>query len=216
MVNRRISNDLKDCALRLWNHGWELADICEAFGVSERSCYRWRRIFEECGTTTKPRSPLTGRTRTITRALLTAIEDLFTVDSDLFLDEVCTWLAVSHDIVVSTSTLSRNLKEAGLTRKILRKLASERDEARREEFRESHRNDFIGDGSEFVVIDETSKNDRTYARHYGRAPRGHRAHLLQAWAQPPTDRVLPRHLLTAFHPTSQPWIAARPSLHHRS
>ncbi|KAG2126955.1 hypothetical protein DEU56DRAFT_689232, partial [Suillus clintonianus] len=119
MVNRRISNDLKDCALRLWNHGWELADICEAFGVSERrglrSCYRWRRIFEECGTATKPPSPLTGRTRTITRALLTAIEDLFTVDSDLFLDEVCTWLAVGHDIVVSTSTLSRNLKEAGLT-----------------------------------------------------------------------------------------------------
>ncbi|KAG2150764.1 hypothetical protein DEU56DRAFT_869105 [Suillus clintonianus] len=168
MVNRRISNNLKDCALRLWNHGWELADICEAFGVSERSCYRWRRIFEEC-------------------ALLMAIEDLFTVYSDLFLDEVCTWLAVSHDIVVSTSTLSRNLKEAGLTCKILRKLASERDEARREEFKASLRNDFIGDGSEFVVIDETSKNDRTYARHYGRAPRGHRAQLTDVFVQ--GDRI---------------------------
>ncbi|KIK31478.1 hypothetical protein CY34DRAFT_29068, partial [Suillus luteus UH-Slu-Lm8-n1] len=62
------------------------------------------------------------------------IEDIFAVDSDLFLDEVCTWLAAEHDIIVSTSTLSRNLNEAGLTRKILRKLASERDEARREEF----------------------------------------------------------------------------------
>ncbi|KAG2749004.1 Homeodomain-like protein, partial [Suillus brevipes Sb2] len=115
MVNRRISNDLKDCALRLWDHGWDLEDICEAFGVSERSCYRWRRIFEECGTATKPPSPLTGRTRTITRALLMAVEDLFAEDSDLFLDEVCTWLAIEHDIIVSTSTLSRNLKDAGLT-----------------------------------------------------------------------------------------------------
>jgi hypothetical protein len=61
--------------------------------------------------------------------------------------------------------------------KVLQKLACERDEVRREEFRASLRNDFIGDGSEFVVIDETSKNDHTYARHYGRAPRGHRAHL---------------------------------------
>ncbi|KAG1853998.1 hypothetical protein F4604DRAFT_1591383, partial [Suillus subluteus] len=61
IVNQRISNDLEDCALRLWNHGWESEDICEAFGVSERSCYRWRWIFEECGTVTKPPSTLTGR-----------------------------------------------------------------------------------------------------------------------------------------------------------
>ncbi|KAG2756832.1 hypothetical protein P692DRAFT_201698806, partial [Suillus brevipes Sb2] len=108
-------------------------DICEAFGVSERSCYRWRWIFEECSTATKPPSPLTGRTRTITRALLMAVKDLFAEDSDLFLDEVCTWLAIEHDIIFSTSTLSRNLKDAGLTRKVLRKLTSERDEVCRQE-----------------------------------------------------------------------------------
>ncbi|KAG1755117.1 uncharacterized protein EDB91DRAFT_1027794, partial [Suillus paluster] len=102
-------------------------DINEALGISGRSCYRWRWIFEEFGAVTRPLSPVTGRTRTITRALLTAVEDIFAVDSDLFLDEVCTWLALRHDIIVSTSTLSRNLKEAGLTHKTLRKLASERD-----------------------------------------------------------------------------------------
>ncbi|KIK31479.1 hypothetical protein CY34DRAFT_103245, partial [Suillus luteus UH-Slu-Lm8-n1] len=37
--------------------------------------------------------------------------------------------------------------------------------------------------SEFIVIDETSKNDRTYARHYGRAPRGHRAQLTDVFVR---------------------------------
>ncbi|KAG1723224.1 hypothetical protein EDB19DRAFT_2043847 [Suillus lakei] len=141
MVNRRISNNLKDCALRLWDHGWELEDIYEAFGISR-------------GTATVGDGSL--------RTLLTAVKDLFAEDSDLFPDEVCTqWLAIEHDIIVSTSTLSLacNLKDAGLTRKILRKLASERDEACRQEFKASLHNDFIGDGLKFVVIDETSKND---------------------------------------------------------
>ncbi|KAG1745471.1 uncharacterized protein EDB91DRAFT_1270046, partial [Suillus paluster] len=115
MVNRRISSDLKECALQLWDHGWELKDISEALGISGRSCYRWRRIFEEFGTAMKPPSPLTGHTQTITRALLMAVEDLFATDSDLFLDEVCTWLAVEYNIIVSTSSLSCNLKNAGLT-----------------------------------------------------------------------------------------------------
>jgi hypothetical protein len=95
MVNHRISDDLKETALRLW----ELKDtICEALHVSERSCYRWRCIFEEFGTATKPPAPLTYRTRIIMRALLTDVEDLFVEDSELFLDEVCTWLVVQYNI----------------------------------------------------------------------------------------------------------------------
>ncbi|KAG2741767.1 hypothetical protein P692DRAFT_201726212 [Suillus brevipes Sb2] len=172
MVNRRISKDLKECALRLWDHGWELKDICEAFGVSRRSCYRWQQIFEEHGAVEKPPSPLIGRTRTITRALLMAIQDLFSEESDLYLDEVCTWLAFEHDIIISPSALSRNLEQA-----VLQKLAIERDEACRQEFKDSLQNHFIGDGSEFVVLNETSKNEHTYARLYGRAARGKRAML---------------------------------------
>jgi len=105
------------------------------------------------------------------------MEDMFFEDPDLYLDEICTWLTVEHDIFISTSSLSRTLNSVGLSRKILQKLASERNEACREEFQDYLRDNFIGDGSEFVVIDETSKNERTYARHYGRAPRGKRAQL---------------------------------------
>ncbi|KAG1844619.1 hypothetical protein DFJ58DRAFT_717593 [Suillus subalutaceus] len=107
MVNRRISKDIKECALRLWDHGWDLEDIAEALGVSRRSCYCWLL----------PPSPLVGRTRTITRALLTAVEDIFTEDPDLFLDEVCMWLAVEHNIIITSSAIG---KRAQLTNVFVR------------------------------------------------------------------------------------------------
>jgi len=37
MGNRRISSDLKECALNLWDKGWELEDITDALLVSQAS-----------------------------------------------------------------------------------------------------------------------------------------------------------------------------------
>lgn len=177
MVNRKISTDMKECGLRLWDCGWDIQDICFALHVSQSSLYRWRRIFAEHGSVNRPPSPITGRKRLINRAVLTAIHTIYSEDSDLYLDELCTLLAIQHDIIVSKPTLCRNLTQAGLTRKVLRKLAIERDEILREEWRRSVREDFSGDGSEFVFVDESSKNDLTYARRYGRAMSGHPAIL---------------------------------------
>src|SRR6202453_2632201 len=183
MGNRRISADVKECALRLWDFGWELEDICWALMVSRRSIYRWRLIFEEYGSVKRPPSPLLGPTRILTRALITACQTLYESDSDLYLDEVVTWLAITHDIVISTATLSRNLTEAGLTRKMLHKIAIERDELLRQEWCDSIRTNFQGDGSEFVCLDETSKNELSYARRYGRSLAGERAHLTDVFVR---------------------------------
>ena len=38
MGNRKISNDLKEGALNLWNWGWDLEDITDALLVSQRIC----------------------------------------------------------------------------------------------------------------------------------------------------------------------------------
>jgi len=38
-------------------------------------------------------------------------------------------------------------------------------------------NDFLPDGSQFICLDETSKNELTYARKYGCAYSGERAEL---------------------------------------
>ncbi|KIM62379.1 hypothetical protein SCLCIDRAFT_38492, partial [Scleroderma citrinum Foug A] len=65
----------------------------------------------------------------------------------------------------------------GLTCKILHKLASERDEQRQQDFQQLILHMFQGDGSEFIFVDETSKDKRTWARHYGHAMSGAHASL---------------------------------------
>ncbi|KAG1718498.1 hypothetical protein EDB19DRAFT_1920497 [Suillus lakei] len=153
--------------------GWDIEDICDALGVSCASVYRWEAIFTEYGTVKCPPSPIRGQQlHILTRALMTACEDLFAEESDLYLDEVVMWLNLTHDISISVSTLCHNLKEAGLTRKLLHKLAVERDEQHHNEWRESLRTNFAGDGSEFVFVDEVSKNEKTWACQYGRAMMG--------------------------------------------
>ncbi|KAF8972450.1 hypothetical protein BDZ97DRAFT_1612960, partial [Flammula alnicola] len=153
MVNRRISPDLKECALTLWEKGWEMMDIVDVLSVSRASIYRWQAIFEEFGSVNRPPSPLRGRCRILTRAILTAIHELHHDDPDLYLDELALWLAIHHDTIISISALQRNLEETGLSRKVMQKIAQERDEELREEWRELLRSEaFSGDGSEFDVF----------------------------------------------------------------
>jgi len=111
MPNHCISPDLKECALCLWEIGWSIEDICFVLGVSRSSLYRWQAIFNDLGTVTRPPSPLRGPTQILTHALLTACQDLFAQDSDLYIDEVITWLALVHNIEISPTTLRHNLEE---------------------------------------------------------------------------------------------------------
>ncbi|KIM66080.1 hypothetical protein SCLCIDRAFT_39391, partial [Scleroderma citrinum Foug A] len=116
MGNCHISEDVKQIALKLWNQGWEAEDICDILDISCASLYRWQAIFEEHSSVVRPPSPLKGQgTRILTCALIQACQDLFSRESDLYLNEVIAWLALEHDIVISISTLARNLTEVGLT-----------------------------------------------------------------------------------------------------
>jgi len=115
MVYRPISPDLKECALSLWDKGWEIYDICDALGMHKASLYRWKKILEVHGSVNRPPSPLHGRPRILTRAVLNAIQDLHVLDPDLYLDELVLWLAIHHNIAVSISALHRNLEDAGLS-----------------------------------------------------------------------------------------------------
>ncbi|KAF8835451.1 hypothetical protein BDN67DRAFT_912997, partial [Paxillus ammoniavirescens] len=140
---RRISSDLKQCTLWLWNDRWDIAAICEMLGIFQASMYHWEAIFAEYGDVNRPPSPIQGQSlRILMCALMTACKELFTEESDLYLDEVITWLGLTHNTIVSKATLCRNLKEVGLTRKILHKMAAERNEALREEWRKSIHTNF--------------------------------------------------------------------------
>jgi transposase len=123
MVNRCISADLKDCALKLWKAGWHRSNICYALSVSPASLYRWRLIFEEFGTSTKPALPLIGWPHLITLAVLMAVKELNENHPNTYIDELQWFLAVHYDILISISALEENLEKAGLTQKLLHKIA---------------------------------------------------------------------------------------------
>lgn len=135
----------------------------------------WKKLFEELGSTVRPPSPLVGRPRIITRAVLTACYDIYQKDPDIYLDELRFWLAFHHDIVISIFALQKNLDDVGLNRKLLHKIARERDRQQRDDYWEVINNELDGDSDLLIVADETSKNDHTLARRYGRAPAGKRA-----------------------------------------
>lgn len=172
MVNRRISSDIKECALRLWELGWDRGAICSTLLVSQSSLYRWAALFEEFGSVNPPPPPIKGRPRIIGLAALTAIKEIYTRHADTYLLELQWWLAIHHDIHISISALQETLERTGLTRKLLHKIAVERDNEGRRDYFYTIQNGFSGTGREFVTVDESSKNEHDVARRYGRAPIG--------------------------------------------
>jgi hypothetical protein len=95
------------------------------------------------------------------------------------LDELQWHLAIHHNLPISISALQQTLERAGLTRKVLQKIAKECDEVAQAEYTACITNPetFSGTGMEFVAVDESSKDEHSLARHYGRAPTGERAEL---------------------------------------
>ncbi|RXW15147.1 hypothetical protein EST38_g10711 [Candolleomyces aberdarensis] len=90
----------------------------------------------------------------------------------MFLNEYAARLEEFRHLSVHLSTIHWSLKRAGLSIKRVQKLAKERDPVLRANF--VHR---IGQYNPLclISIDEVSKDDRTYARLWGRSPVGERA-----------------------------------------
>ncbi|KAF8576870.1 hypothetical protein K439DRAFT_1640201 [Ramaria rubella] len=74
----------------------------------------------------------------------------------MYLDELQDWLALEHDILVTITTLDRNIREAGLTYKLL-------DKGARAAWRADMQANFIA--GMLVCVDESSKDERTIYRH---------------------------------------------------
>jgi hypothetical protein len=85
MGYRKISSDLKECCLRLWEAGWSKDDLCSSFCVSTASLYRWRSILDSFGSVERPAGPLCGRPRLIGLMAMSAIKDIYSAHPDLYL-----------------------------------------------------------------------------------------------------------------------------------
>ena len=112
--NRKISPDLKECALQLFEFGWDWNLIVESLCISKTSLYRWRHIFEQHQSVQWPCSAILGQPRAILRGVLTAIQAVYNNEADVYLDELVWWLAVHHNLAISRSALQKTLVDAGL------------------------------------------------------------------------------------------------------
>ncbi|KAJ7662258.1 hypothetical protein B0H17DRAFT_887104, partial [Mycena rosella] len=130
---------------------WDQSAICSTLLVSQASLYHWAKIFEEFGSVNPPPPPIMGRPHIIGLAALTAVKEIYTKNADTYLTELKWWLIIHHDINISISALQATLEKVGLTRKLLHKIAVERDIER--------------------------KNEHDVSRRYGRAPIGFPAHF---------------------------------------
>ncbi|KAF8581189.1 hypothetical protein K439DRAFT_1654130 [Ramaria rubella] len=155
MPFRHISSDLKQRSLWLLAHGYTLEDMCQILGVSRSS--------EEYGHVVPPSNPNQGRPHLLDGERLHTLVELIEWSQEMHLDELQDWLALEHDILVAITTPDRNIREAGLTYKLLRRAAGERDEGARAAWRADMQANFIA--GMLVCVDESSKDERTIYRH---------------------------------------------------
>jgi len=174
MVYRHISPDMKKRALQLLEEGWEMSEITDALGVSTKSIPHWQNNYEVHGRVDPP-STLRGRCRILSGEVIRELRELMQESPELYLDEIGEWLALYHEVQISTTALHDNLQDLGISRKIMIRAAAERDD----QLRAQWMYDFLATYSaeQMVVLDESSKDGKTLIRKYGRALSGEDAVL---------------------------------------
>ena len=137
MPFRHISKDIKDCALWLLDNDYLTEDVCEILGVSGRSLCHWRSNDEVYGSVIPPRNPDQGRPRILnadqTHDILTLLEEA----PELYLDEIQDWLGLVHDVAISKSSINQIIADCGVSYKMLRRAAAERDDVAHQVWRGS-------------------------------------------------------------------------------
>jgi len=173
MGNRKISSDVKCAAIRLWEKDlMSFGDILECVGFSERTFFRVLKIYRETGNVVKAPSNHRGRPRNLLFEDIQYLIALVHHRPDWFLDEFLGLMEHNRFISVHFTTIHRELANAGISSKKLKKIAKERNE--------DLRADFIRQMAQYApeelcFLDEVHKDERTLYRRRGRAKKGKRA-----------------------------------------
>ncbi|KAF7336106.1 Transposase domain-containing protein [Mycena venus] len=181
MPGRVVQYQVKLAAMNLFERDiLPLSEILDIVGFSESTFWRVRKLWRETGWVEKPKSSTSGRRRLLHRDDIDYILRLVNLRPDYFLDELLTMLEHNRFISVHFTTIFRELQRLGVSRKKLKKIAAERNER--------VRMDFVRRMAEYPAeylgfLDETSKNERTLSRGYGRAKKGRRAKMKQKFVR---------------------------------
>lgn len=179
---RKISPDLKISAIRLYERNLlDLPTILDTLGFSRRTWFRIKKLYEETGDVVKARTlTLRGRVRLLDREDVDYLVDLVRLNPDYFLDELLHLLKTNRFISAHYTTIHRELERAGVSLKKLKRIAQERNEPRRADF---IRRMSQYSPEELGFLDETSKDERTVGRRYGRSRKGRRAEKKQPFVR---------------------------------
>ena len=181
MVNRCISDDLKMAALRLKARGRDtLTEILEIVRFSCKTFYNVQRRYHAVGSVAKAQAIGRGRPRKALRGDIGYLIRLAHHKPVLFLDEYRQRLEEYRHLSVSMTTIHRELSRAGLNVKRVQKMASERDPILRANF-VRRISQYLA--TSLLVLDEVSKDNRTYARLWGRSQRGSRVEIHQPFVR---------------------------------
>jgi len=173
MVFRHISKDLKERALWLILHGYAPEDVCELFDISPSSVGRWKHNNRVYGSVIPPPNPIQCHPRILSGNMMDDLYRLLEEAPEMYLSEIQDWIALVYEIHISRAALTLNIHDAGITFKLLRRAAGERNKDLRQEWMQDVNTHFTA--SKMVFVDETSKDDRTVYRHYGHSIAGNRA-----------------------------------------
>lgn len=173
MVNRRISDDIKLAAMRLYEQDiLGIEDILEVIGFSRATFFRVLKLWREGGSVAKPKSFRRGRPRKMLREDLEYLNVLLHHRPQFFLSELQGLLKRNRLLSVHFSTIHREIVRAGISTKLLKKIAAERSPIIRSHFklRMGHY-----DAEQLIALDETHCDEKTVARRRGRSLSGTRA-----------------------------------------
>ena len=189
MVYHEIGPHVRERVLHLLGNGWTEEEVRNAFGVSASSIRRWRAAFHAHGSIGSQKIERNGRRSKITPAVLDAVLGYLEEHPDAYLDEVQTWLLEHHDSYPSISALDRTIRASGFSYKLLRREAAERDQQLRDQWYDIQQNLFTA--AQLLFVDESSKDDRTIYRRYGRSARGTRASIKAKFVRGERWSILP-------------------------
>ncbi|KAG8715654.1 hypothetical protein FRC09_016439 [Ceratobasidium sp. 395] len=173
MPPQRISNDLRWAVVRLTALGNSSQYVAMASGLNERQVRGINQLFDETGVVNGNRNaPRPGRPRILGNRHRNYMMSRLEQHNDMFLDEIQADLYLAHGVDVSISTVWRQLRRDGVTRKKVDRRAIERCEWTRLNFRERFAENYRPEHA--VFVDESAIDRRTTYRNYGYAPSGFR------------------------------------------
>lgn len=115
MQRPHASDDVRERALAAVDGGHSVADVAQFYQNDPSTIYRWLRQRHRTGSgLSRPRS---GRPSGLTAERATALTRQVAAQPDATLAQLCGWFETAFASRPSLSTMSRWLREQGLTRK---------------------------------------------------------------------------------------------------